>query len=162
MQALLDLSFSRSRTVLLVLAFVTIAGGFAYLNIPKESEPDIAIPIIYVSMTHDGISPEDAERLLAACPDAEWRLLVGLSRYGGLRCESEVLRLTWSDVLWDQNKLVIHASNDALNSVAQGRLVAAGIPGAEYHQVESNNHVPLPSDPVWQEVVAAQLEFIQS
>ena len=42
----------------------SIAGTLAYQTIPKEAEPDIPIPIIYVSSTLDGISPEDAERLL--------------------------------------------------------------------------------------------------
>ena len=61
---IIDLSFSRSRTVLLTLLFVLIFGAIAYQDIPKEAEPDIAIPFIYVSMRHEGISPEDAERLL--------------------------------------------------------------------------------------------------
>ncbi|SVC67159.1 uncharacterized protein METZ01_LOCUS320013, partial [marine metagenome] len=43
---------------------VLIAGAFSFLTIPKESKPDINIPIVYVSMSHEGISPEDAERLL--------------------------------------------------------------------------------------------------
>jgi multidrug efflux pump len=32
--------------------------------VPKEAEPDVAIPIMYVSLIYQGISPEDAERLL--------------------------------------------------------------------------------------------------
>ena len=48
--------------MLLVLALVLVAGSVAYVTIPKESDPDIAIPIIYVLIPHDGISPEDAER----------------------------------------------------------------------------------------------------
>ncbi len=36
----------------------------AYVSIPKEAEPDVKIPIIYVSMSYEGISPEDSERLL--------------------------------------------------------------------------------------------------
>lgn len=56
--------------------------------------------------------------------------------------------------------LVIHASNDALHPVSQGRLLASSIPGAEFLQVESNNHIYLPSDPAWREIVAAQLKFI--
>ena len=42
----------------------------AFSAIPKEAEPDVNIPIIYVSMHHDGISPEDAERLRPAV--ARW------------------------------------------------------------------------------------------
>ncbi|MEX2139967.1 MAG: phage integrase SAM-like domain-containing protein [Pirellulales bacterium] len=40
------------------------------------------------------VSREVAEKVLAACPDNEWRLLFALSRYGGLRCPSEHLALT--------------------------------------------------------------------
>ncbi|HEU5018921.1 MAG TPA: efflux RND transporter permease subunit, partial [Pseudolabrys sp.] len=36
----------------------------AYQTIPKEAEPDVKVPIIYVQLTQRGISPEDAERLL--------------------------------------------------------------------------------------------------
>jgi multidrug efflux pump len=76
--AIIDLAFSRSRTVLLILLFVLISGALAYQAIPKESEPDIAIPIIYVSMSHDGISPEDAERLLIRPMEQELQSIEGL------------------------------------------------------------------------------------
>lgn len=38
------------------------------------------------------------EAIMEWCPDAEWRLIVGLSRYGGLRCPSEHLALVWKDI----------------------------------------------------------------
>ncbi len=47
------------------------------------------------------ISQDTIEKVIAACPDAQWRLLVGLSYWGGLRCPSEHLALKWSDVMWD-------------------------------------------------------------
>lgn len=53
-----------SRTVLLLLMFLMVAGVVAFIAIAKESDPEIPIPYIYVSMVHDGISPADAERLL--------------------------------------------------------------------------------------------------
>jgi len=62
--SLIDLALSRSRTVILTLLLLLVAGAITYQNIPKESDPDINIPIIYVSLSHEGISPEDAERLL--------------------------------------------------------------------------------------------------
>lgn len=40
------------------------------------------------------ITRKQTTELLAACPDANWRLIVSLCRYGGLRCPSEVLALT--------------------------------------------------------------------
>jgi len=58
--------------------------------------------------------------------------------------------------------IVIHASKDALHPVSQGRLIASSIPGAEFLQVESNNHIYLPSDPAWTKIVDAQLGFLDS
>jgi integrase len=46
------------------------------------------------------VTREMATKVLAACPDTQWKLLFALSRYGGLRCPSEHLALKWSDVTW--------------------------------------------------------------
>jgi integrase len=51
------------------------------------------------------ITAEQAAKVLAACPDNEWRLIFALSRYGGLRCPSETLSLRWDDVKWDQDRI---------------------------------------------------------
>jgi multidrug efflux pump len=71
-------AMARSRTVLLALAFILIAGVLVYQGIPKESEPDVEIPYIYVSITYEGISPEDAERLLVRPMEQELRALEGV------------------------------------------------------------------------------------
>ena len=59
-----DYAISHARLTLATLAFLLIAGFSAYLSIPKEAEPDVKVPIIYVSVTQRGISPQDAERLI--------------------------------------------------------------------------------------------------
>jgi len=59
-----DYAISHARLTLALLAFLLIAGLSAYVSIPKEAEPDVRVPIIYVQLTQRGISPEDAERLL--------------------------------------------------------------------------------------------------
>ena len=46
-----------------------------------------------------------AQKVLDACPDAEWRLLFALSRFGGLRCPSEHLALRWADVDWTRGRI---------------------------------------------------------
>jgi integrase len=51
--------------------------------------------------------------VLQACPDAEWRLLFALSRFGGLRCPSEHLALTWPDVDWERNRFLVHSPKTA-------------------------------------------------
>ena len=75
--SIIDAALSRSRTVLSLLSFILIAGFLAYQAIPKESDPDINIPIIYVSLHHEGISPEDAERLLVRPIEQELRSIEG-------------------------------------------------------------------------------------
>lgn len=78
MNALIDAAFSRSRVVALALVMILAVGTFAYVNIPKESSPEIPIPTIYVVTTVDGISPEDAERLLVEPLETELGALTSL------------------------------------------------------------------------------------
>ena len=61
---IVKLAIRNARLTLSVLVFLIIAGALAYQSVPKEAEPDVAIPIMYVSLVYQGISPEDAERLL--------------------------------------------------------------------------------------------------
>ena len=63
---LIDAALSRARTTLSILVLLLVTGFATYLSIPKEAEPDINIPIIYVSMTHEGIAPEDADYVLVS------------------------------------------------------------------------------------------------
>src|SRR5262245_25785101 len=60
----IDYAISHARLTIATLIFLLAAGFVAYKTIPKEAEPDIKIPIIYVQLTQRGISPEDSERLL--------------------------------------------------------------------------------------------------
>ncbi|MBP8202856.1 MAG: efflux RND transporter permease subunit, partial [Pseudomonas sp.] len=78
MHSLIAAALDRSRTSLLVLLFLMLGGVAAYVVIPKEANPDVSIPIIYVSVTLEGISPEDAERLLARPLEQELRSLEGV------------------------------------------------------------------------------------
>ncbi len=64
MNTIIDSAMNRARTVMLVFVLILVTGIAAYNAIPKESEPDVQIPIIYVAMHYEGISPEDSERLL--------------------------------------------------------------------------------------------------
>lgn len=78
MNALIDALVSRPRPVITLLAMVLLAGAVTYVTIPKEAEPDIPIPYVYVNIVHEGISPEDAERLLIRPMEQELRTIEGL------------------------------------------------------------------------------------
>ncbi len=55
------------------------------------------------------VTPETTSQVLDALPDAEWRLIFALSRYGGLRCPSEHLALTWPDIDWARDRFLARA-----------------------------------------------------
>jgi len=99
--SLIDAAFDRTRTVILLLLFLLASGVVAYNNIPKESEPDVPIPIIYVSMTHDGISPDDAERLLVRPMEKELQSISGLKEISSTASEGHASVLLEFDAGFD-------------------------------------------------------------
>ena len=78
MRAIIEGVLTRQRTMVMIFLLLIMSGLTAYFNIPKESEPDITIPFIYVSISHDGISPEDAERMLVRPMENELKSIEGI------------------------------------------------------------------------------------
>jgi len=76
--------------------------------IPENPFADVSIK---ASMPDRGrfVTCEETRRLLKACPDYNWRVIVALARYGGLRCPSEVLSLRRQDVDWEEGRIVVHS-----------------------------------------------------
>jgi len=69
------------------------------------------------------VSRDEAQKVIEACPDAQWRLLFALSRYGGLRCPSEHLVLQWGDVDWAGNKVTIRSPKTEHHEGGESRVV---------------------------------------
>lgn len=88
MHEIITAALSRSRLVLAILTILLFAGWIAWRDIPKESDPDVLIPVIYVSMHHEGISPEDAERLLVRPMEQELRRIEGIKEMRAAAYES--------------------------------------------------------------------------
>ncbi|WP_253450135.1 efflux RND transporter permease subunit [Halomonas sp. Y3] len=80
MRTLIAAALDRSRTTLLLLAALLLAGAAAWQAIPKEANPDVTIPIIYVSLSLEGVSPEDGERLLVRPMEQELRSIEGVRK----------------------------------------------------------------------------------
>lgn len=78
MNNIIDAALHRSRTILMLFGLIMIVGVVTMITIPKESNPDIQVPIVYVSVTHEGISPEDADRLIYKPLETELKSLDGL------------------------------------------------------------------------------------
>ena len=55
------------------------------------------------------IPEETVDVVLKNCTDNEFRLIVALSRYGGLRIPSELTHLTWNDVDWANNSITVYS-----------------------------------------------------
>ena len=71
------------------------------------------------------VSCEEAAKVLAACPDHEWRLIFALARFGGLRTPSETLILRWGDVDWDRGRILVRS------------------PKTEHHEGKDSRWVPI-------------------
>ncbi|WP_127901012.1 efflux RND transporter permease subunit [Solirhodobacter olei] len=77
---LVELAIRNTRLTLSVLLALIVAGAIAYSTVPKEAEPDIQIPIMYVQMTYNGISPEDSERLLLRPMETQVKTIAGIKK----------------------------------------------------------------------------------
>ncbi|MEX0431580.1 efflux RND transporter permease subunit [Spiribacter insolitus] len=133
MRALINAAFSRSRSVTLILLLVIGMGVIAYQNIPKEAEPDVNIPVIYVSMAYEGISPEDAERLLVRPMERELSSIEGINEIKGTATEGFASVLLEFDAGFDADR--------ALDDVREGVDIARSeLPqGAEEPRVNEVN-----------------------
>ena len=70
----------RARMILAFIALSLVVGGYAYVSLPKEGEPDIEIPALFVSVQFPGISAEDSESLLVKPMETELSDLDGLKK----------------------------------------------------------------------------------
>jgi len=55
------------------------------------------------------VTGDETDELLAACPNVDWRVIVSLCRFGGLRCPSEVLSLKWQYVDWERERILVQS-----------------------------------------------------
>ncbi len=77
----IDAAVSRSRTTLTSFAAIMLTGFACYLAIPVELNPDVQVPIIVTTVIHEGISPEDAEKLLSRPVEVELKALDGITEF---------------------------------------------------------------------------------
>ncbi len=87
MRGLITACFSRPGAVILGLLLIFFIGTNAYYNIPKEATPDVDIPVAYVSVGYDGISPGDAEKLLVKPLEKNLRTVAGLDKMTAVGAE---------------------------------------------------------------------------
>ncbi len=69
------------------------------------------------------VTRELADKVIEALPDAQWRLMFALARYGGLRCPSEVLSLRWGDIDWNGQRIVVSSPKTEHHEEGASRVI---------------------------------------
>ncbi|MEX0278550.1 MAG: efflux RND transporter permease subunit [Ruegeria sp.] len=105
----------RARMVLAFIAISLMVGGFAYVGLPKEGEPDIEIPALFVSVQFPGISAEDSENLLIKPMETELADLDGLKEMTATAAEGYAGVALEFDFGWDKTAIMADV-RDAMNS----------------------------------------------
>lgn len=84
---LTDAAISRRSTVFAFMIIIFIAGLFSYVTLPRESEPDITIPIIMVQTTYEGAASEDVENLITLPLERKLRSVKNVSEVRSISTE---------------------------------------------------------------------------
>jgi multidrug efflux pump len=78
MSTIIESAIGRTRTTMSLLIVLVLAGLMARSVLPVANDPHIELPYFYIGVVHEGISPEDAERLLVQPMEIELRKLEGV------------------------------------------------------------------------------------
>lgn len=97
-------AINRSRAVITILLALVLSGIAAYVSIPKEADPDIPIPYVYVGVSLPGISPTDSERLIVKPLELELRRLTGVQEVTSLASQHHGAVILEFDVSFDKDK----------------------------------------------------------
>tara|TARA_B110000503_G_scaffold14943_2_gene20622 strand:- start:36402 stop:39569 length:3168 start_codon:yes stop_codon:yes gene_type:complete len=141
MKNYIDTAVSRSRTTLSIFVAIMLTGFGSYLSIPVELNPDVEVPIIITTIIHEGISPEDAERLLAKPTEIELKSLDGITQISSFSSENAATIITEFDISFE-SKTALSDVREAVNR-AKARFPANT------------------EEPLMQEVSAAGLPVVQ-
>ncbi|MGC1496499.1 MAG: efflux RND transporter permease subunit [Sulfitobacter sp.] len=97
---------NRARMVLAFILLSLVVGGYAYSTLPKEGEPDIEIPALFVSVPFPGISAADSETLLVKPMETELSDLDGLKTISGQAAENYAGVALEFEFGWDKTKIM--------------------------------------------------------
>ena len=114
MKNYIDTAVSRSRTTLSIFVAIMLTGFGSYLSIPVELNPDVEVPLIITTIIHEGISPEDAERLLAKPTEVELKSLDGIKEVTSFSSENAATIITEFDISFE-SKTALSDVREAVN-----------------------------------------------
>ncbi len=119
MTGLVDWAGNRARMVIAFIMLSLIAGGYAYSVLPKEGEPDIEIPAVFISVPFPGISAEDAEKLLVKPMETELSDLDGLKTMSATASEGYAGVALEFEFGWDKTKIIADIRDRMNNAEAE-------------------------------------------
>ncbi|WP_368187538.1 efflux RND transporter permease subunit [Aestuariibius sp. HNIBRBA575] len=138
MTGIVDWAAERARMILAFIVLSLVVGGTAYVSLPKEGEPDIEIPALFVSVPFPGISAIDAEKLLVRPMETELSDIDGLKTMSGTAAEGYAGVALEFEFGWDKAKVLAEV-RDAMNSAE------ASFPqGAEQYSINEINFSEFP------------------
>ena len=138
MTGLIDWAASRARMVVAFVVLSLVVGTAAYVGLPKEGEPDIDIPGLFVSVPFPGISAEDSERLLVRPMEAEFQDLDGLTTITATAAEGFAGIFVEFEFGWDKSATIADLRD------AMGRAQAQFPAGAESYSINEINFSEFP------------------
>ena len=106
MSSIVDWAAGRARMVMAFILLSLVVGGYAYSTLPKEGEPDIEIPALFVSVQFPGISAADSETLLVKPMETELSDLDGLKTMTGTAAENYAGVALEFEFGWDKSKIM--------------------------------------------------------
>ena len=138
MTGIVDWAAGRARMVIAFIILSLLAGALAYAGLPKEGEPDIEIPALFVSVPFPGISAEDSEKLLVKPMETELADLDGLKSLSGTAAEGYAGVAMEFEFGWDKTKIMADVRDAMSNAQAQFPT------GAEQYSINEINFSEFP------------------
>lgn len=103
----IDAAINRSRSTLMMMGVVILCGLIARAILPIANEPHIEVPYFYVGIIHEGISPEDSERLLIQPMETELRKVEGIEEITAMASEGNATLFIEFDPEQDLNQALL-------------------------------------------------------
>ncbi|MEP4978870.1 efflux RND transporter permease subunit, partial [Ascidiaceihabitans sp.] len=138
MTGLVDWAATRARMVVAFILLSLLVGTVAYISLPKEGEPDIEIPTLFVSLPFPGISATDSETLLVKPMENELGDLDGLKKMTGTAAENYANIILEFEFGWDKTKVMADVRD------AMSKAEASFPAGAEQYTVGEFNFSEFP------------------
>lgn len=107
MTSFIEAAINRSRTTLLIMAMIVIAGMISRYAIPIEGDPQIDVPLFIITVVHEGITPEDSERLLVMPLEVELRTVQGIEEVIAYGSEGAATVMVEFDADYDLDRALV-------------------------------------------------------